>query len=129
MNAEIYFKCVFACLIGNLVHIAIKYNALYIDYKKANEKYTFGQFLSDDRVALIVDGVLSFALVYLADEFVIDNEWLMNKIKLLFFFVGVTGSYVTLTLMSVAKKKFREVIDKKSNISDAVVPPKNPTDG
>lgn len=111
-------KCVVACLIGNICHVAWKFHGLYVDHKKANEHYSFGQFLKDDKVPLIVDLILSFALVYVADEFIVDNEWIMNKIKIVFLFIGFTGSYITMQLMSVGTKKFRAMIDEKSNIAD-----------
>jgi hypothetical protein len=36
----------------------------------------------------------------------------------MFVFIGFTGSYVILQLMSVAKKKFRNAVDYKTTISD-----------
>lgn len=126
MDAEIYFKCVAACLLGNLCHIAVKYNALAIDYRKANEEYSFKHFLRDDKRALVIDLLLSFALVYVADEFVIESEWLMNKIKIVFLFIGYTGSHVILQLMSVGKEKFRGIIDAKTDKADGIVKPPAP---
>ena len=123
MSLEIYFKCVIACLLGNVCHIAIKYNSLYTDYKKANVEYSFAQFLKDDKVSLLFNALLSFALVYLADEFVVQSDFIMNKIKILFFFIGITGSYLTMQIRSVGKRKLRSIVDEKTNIADLVSPP------
>jgi hypothetical protein len=123
MNLELYAKCVIACLLGNICHIAIKYNSLYVDYKKANVNYGFRQFIKDDKRALIVDAILSFAAVYLIDEFVIASDWILDKVKIFFFFVGLTGSYLVMQLLSVGKDKFRQIIDFKTDKADGITKP------
>jgi hypothetical protein len=80
--------------------------------------FTFRQYFKDDGYAIFVDFLFSFAVVYIVDELIIESEWLMNKIKIFFLFVGFTGSYVIMQIMSVAKKKFRAVVDTKTNIAD-----------
>lgn len=118
MSLEIYFKCLVACLLGNICHAAVTFIKLYREYKTANERYTFLQFLKDEKAVLAVNGVLSFALVYLADEFVAGSDFIMNKVKILFFFVGITGSWLALTIRSVGKKRIQAIIDRKTNIAD-----------
>lgn len=119
MTQELYLQCFVACFIGNLIHIAFKALGLSRDYKKANIKFTFGQYLADDKWALIADFAASAGLVYLADEW-IDSPVIMAKIKTAFVLVGFTGSYVILYFTSAAKKKFQSIVDEKTNKADGV---------
>lgn len=119
MTHELYIQCVIACLIGNVLHIAFKFFSLWKNHKKANLEFSFGKFLKDDKFAIVVDFIASFAIVYVIDEWLSFNEYIIGKIKSIFIFIGFTGSYVILLLMSVAEKKFRAAIDHKTNISDA----------
>ena len=118
MTHQIYFQCVIACLIGNLLHIAFKVRSLAVDHKIANLEFSIWKYISDDKWGLIVDAGASFALVYLADEWLDFDDRILGKIKSIFVFVGFTGSYVILQMMSVAKKKFRSAVDFKTNKSD-----------
>jgi len=66
-----------------------------------------------------MDVFASFAVVYLIDEFLEMDSRLIGKIKTIFVFVGFTGSYVILQIMSVAKSNFRKAVDYKTNQADA----------
>jgi len=118
MTHEIYYQCVLACLIGNLLHIGVKVRSLAVDHKIANLEFSVPKYIKDDKWALIVDAGASFALVYLADEWLDFDERILGKIKSIFVFVGFTGSYLILQAMSVAKKKYRAAVDFKTNKSD-----------
>jgi hypothetical protein len=118
MTHQQYFQCVIAALIGNLVHIAFKVLSLWKDHKKANLEFSLLGYLKDDKIALIVDVIGSFALVYIIDEWIIPYPQILSKIKTLFVFVGMSGSYVILQMFSVAKRKFRAAIDYKSTLAD-----------
>jgi len=119
MTHEQWFDCLLACLVGNGLHVCFKIFSLNKDYKKANMEFSFAQYIRDDKWALLMDVAASFALVYLADEWLSEiGNYALNKIKSVFVFIGFTGSYVILQAMSVAKKRFRTVVDAKSNIAD-----------
>lgn len=120
MTHEIYLKCVLACLIGNILHVAFKIRSLSVDHKAANLQFSFGKYIKDDKIALIVDALSSFGLVYLADEWLDFDERILGKIKSIFIFVGFSGSYIVMQLMSVATAKFRAAVDFKTNKSDAL---------
>lgn len=125
MTHELYFQCVIACLIGNIIHIAFKVRSLAVDHKVANLQFSLGTYLKDDKWALIVDALSSFGLVFVADEWLDMDPRIISKIKTIFVLVGFSGSYVILQLMSVAKSKFRQAVDfktTKSDISDGVDP-------
>jgi len=118
MTRELYLQCVIACLIGNILHVFVKILSLRKDHKIANLEFSFLGYLKNDWLALLFDVIASFVIVYLVDEWLSFNEFIIGKIKTMFVFIGYTGSHVILQLMSVAKKKFRLAVDYKTNISD-----------
>jgi len=118
MTHELYIQCVIACLIGNVLHVAFKILALRTDHKIANLEFSLWGYIKNDWVALLCDVLASFAIVYVIDEWLSFNEFIIGKIKTIFVFIGFTGSYVILQFMSVAKKKFRMAVDYKTTISD-----------
>jgi len=120
MTHELYTQCVIACLIGNVLHVCFKILSLWRNHKKANLEFSFGSYFRDDKIPLMVDFLASFAVVYIIDEWLSFNEFIIGKIKSIFVFVGFTGSYVIMLLMSVSEKKFRAAIDHKTNIADQV---------
>ncbi len=118
MTHQLYIQCVIACLIGNVLHVCFKILSLWKNHKKANLQFSIGSYLNDDKVPLIVDLLSSFAVVYIIDEWFSFNEFIIGKIKSIFVFVGFTGSYVIMLLMSVSERKFRSAIDYKTDIAD-----------
>lgn len=120
MTAELYLQCFIACFIGNLTHIAFKVKSLSDDHKIANLQFSFIEYLKMDKWALLLDVAASFALVYIIDEWLDMDSRIISKIKTLFFFVGITGSYAVLQLTSVAKKRFRAAVDHKTNKADEI---------
>lgn len=118
MTHEIYFKCVIACLIGNIFHITAKILILWKDHKNANLKFSLRQYFKDDYVPIIGDAVFSFGIVYLLDEIVGYVPWAINFVKAFFVLLGFGGSYVILNILSKSEKKLRQAIDYKTNIAD-----------
>lgn len=118
MTHEQFIHCYVACLIGNIAHIAIKWNSTGVDYKKANEvPLSLWEFLKMEKRAVIADAVSSLGLVYIADEW-LNSEYVVSKIKTLFIFVGFTGSYLIMQLSSVSKARLRSIVDRKTDIAD-----------
>jgi len=119
MTTALYIHCVIACLIGNALHVGFKIQSLAKDHKIANLQFSLPNYIKEDKWALIMDVLASFTIVYLFDELLHLDERLLGKIKTIFVFVGFTGSYVILQLMSVAKSNFRKAVDYKTNQADA----------
>lgn len=115
-----YFQCVLATLIGNVVHIIFKIHSTWKDYKANHLEFSVLGYLKTDRVALIFDAVGSFAIVFIIDEWIIPYPQILDKIKTIFVFVGLGGSYVIMQLFGVAKSRFRAAVKHKADISDNV---------
>jgi hypothetical protein len=124
MSHEIYFKAVAACLLGNILHIVAKILILWKDHKNANIEFSLKKYFKDDYVPIGADAVFSFSVVYLVDEFTVYVPWALSYVKAFFLLLGFGGSYIILNLLSRSEKKLRAVIDVKTNIADAIVPPK-----
>ncbi len=115
--SDLYIQCYTACFIGNVIHLLVLARSRYIDYEKNNDKLPFREFLRKERWGILVDFAASMGLVYIADEW-IDSPYVMGKIKTLFVFVGVTGSWALMQFISQTKKQFRNSVDVKSNLAD-----------
>ena len=120
MTLQLYIHCVIACLLGNLLHVGFKILSLQKDHKIANLEFSVGKYLKEDKWALLMDVFASFAVVYIIDEFLEMDSRLIGKIKTIFIFVGFTGSYVILQIMSVAKSNFRKAVDHKTTLIDTI---------
>lgn len=123
MTTELYIQCYVACLIGNLIHLAIAYRSRSKDFTAINNTLGLWEFIKMERAAVISDLLASMGLVFIANEW-IDNPYIMGKIKTAFLLVGFTGSYAILSLTSRSKAKFRQDSDRKSNIADYGSPEK-----
>lgn len=120
MTQELYIHCFIACIIGNILHVALKIKSLQEDYRIANLEFSVGGYLKQDKWALIVDLLASAVMVYLVDEYLDMDSRIIGKIKTIFVFIGFTGSYVILQLMSVAKSRFRKAVDHKTTMIDTI---------
>lgn len=120
MVTELKIECFIACLIGNVIHLAILLNSRSKDAKAANVDFSVSGFFNTEKFALFLDFVASMGLVYAADE-IVDSPWIMGKIKLGFILIGIGGSYVIMQLFGQSKKILRSVVDKKTDIADGKI--------
>lgn len=114
MTHSQWFQCFFACLIGNIIHIIFKIRSLQKDHKNEDMEFSLKKYLNDDKWALIGDLAGSFAMVYVADEWLgAFGNYFIDKTKTLFVFVGMGGSFVITHLFGAAKDRFRAAIKEK----------------
>lgn len=114
MEKELFIQCYVACLIGNIIHLAIAYYGRSRDYKASKMHLGLWEFIKMEKAALLADFFASMGMVYVADEW-INSEYVMGKIKTAFVLVGFTGSYLILFLTSRSKSKYRDEVDKKTD--------------
>lgn len=117
MTHQQWIQCFIACLIGNVIHIIFKIISLVKDHR--NEKavnptfpeFNIKKYLNDDKWALIGDLAGSFTMVYLADEWLgAFGNYFIEKMKTVFVFVGMGGSFVITHLFGAAKDRFRKEV-------------------
>lgn len=110
---DLYVQCYIACLIGNVIHLAIAYLKGTQDRRSAGLQVNgLWEFIKLERATIIADFFASMGLVYAADEW-LNNPYVLGKIKTAFILVGFTGSYLLLWATSRSKAKFRD--DVKAN--------------
>lgn len=114
MTHEQYIQCTIASLIGMVIHVLVKFQALKKDYDKGNAIYTFARFVKDDWIALSLDVFSCVGIIYAFDEWSGWTPWIISKIKTIFLFVGLGSSWIVMTLASKAKEKFRVYIDNQT---------------
>lgn len=122
MTHQQWINCIVACLIGNVIHIIFKMISLAKDHKSERKmnadfpEFDWKKYIKDDKWALIGDLVGSFAMVYLADEWLgTFGNYFMEKLKTVFVFVGMGGSFVITHLFGAAKDKFRKTVQEYRN--------------
>lgn len=120
---DLYIHCFVACLIGNVIHLAIAYAKISKDYKTANLTLGLWQYIKNERAAIFADFVSSMGLVYIADEW-LHSEYILEKIKTAFVLVGVSGSYLIMWGLSKSKSILQKHVDEKTNIADYGTPEK-----
>lgn len=109
-----YIQCTIASLIGMVIHVLVKFQALKTDFDKSNGIYTFSRFLKDDWLALSIDVTTCVGIIYAFDEWAGFTPWIISKIKTIFVFVGGFSSWIMMTLFSKAKDKFRAFVDQQT---------------
>lgn len=120
---NLFIDCFIACLIGNIIHLAIAYAKISKDFKTANLTLTLWQYVKNERAAIIADLAASMGLVYLADEW-LYSEYVLEKIKTAFVLVGLSGSYLIMWGLSKSKSVLQKAVDEKTNIADFGTPEK-----
>jgi nitrate reductase gamma subunit len=122
MTHDQYMNAVIACFIGVILQLFYKAFKLNQKAKISNEKFNVIQWFADDYLALILNVLSPFILIYIMDEWITEEAGLLvDKLKSIFIFVGFSGSSVIMGFLSVADKKYNKIIDNKTNIADEKV--------
>lgn len=113
-------KSLLAALIAVIIHTVLKYRSLRIDAKKANEKYSFIEFLSDDWTGIILSLLSPLLWFFMFEEAVAKYPLLDSFMVCSFATMGLFGSYILQLIFSRGKKKIRTIIDDKTNELDVL---------
>lgn len=111
MSQEIFLKAFIACLIGNIIHVAIRCVRLQKEMKqdKTLPDFEFKKWLKSDKWVLLLDVVGSFGIVYAADEWLIGDigRIAQEHVKTLFIFIGIGGSSLIVGAFSNFREKMK----------------------
>lgn len=117
-NTLILFACGF---LGVLVHCLFKANDLIEYAHKANIDFEFKDYLKKDWFGISIS-ILAVVIWYLIfGEVGAKYPKIIDFIRCTFILMGWFGSYIAQKLFSKAKSFITNIIDKKTNIADAVV--------
>lgn len=122
MTPQLYITCFVVALLGMSLQTALKMKGLQDKANLANIEFKVSYYFKQDWLS-ITASILTIAmcLFFLTDILNWKPE-VINYIKLGFAFVGYTGSDIASRLFGVVNKRINNVIDIKTNVSDAVQP-------
>lgn len=117
-NNLILFACGF---LGFLIHCLFKAKSLITDGLKANVRFTVKDYIIKDwfSISLSLSMVLIWFLIF--PEVVNARPNIINFVRISFGAMGLFGSYIIQSIFSKGKSYIRGIIDKKTDIADAVV--------
>lgn len=122
MNTTYYLDCVWAAVIGILIHvIVVKMPSYATRAKAANKKFSIVEYLNDEWLPILGTMVSTAAILYVWDEWVGFHPMILKYAKSWFIFIGFTGSSLLLSILGRAGKKLNNLIDVKTDIADGVV--------
>lgn len=123
MTHQIYIQCVVASGIGIAFQIVMKMISLQSRSRAANKKFSAAEYFRNDWLVIIATFITCAAFIFFLDELTSWQPFIKGWVKLMFVFVGYTGSSVLQLLLSRTAKKLEQIIDLKTNIADGIVPP------
>jgi len=114
-------SAVYAIFIGIALQLIYKAFKLKSKAKISNEKFSVVTWVKDDYLALILNVLSPFVVLYIGDEWLDYELGIVAKyMKSIYVFVGFSGSTVIMGFLSVADKKYNKIIDNKTNIADHI---------
>lgn len=110
--------CIGLGFLGVICHSLIKAKDLQTDAKAANIIFTFKDYLRADWFGYIASFIAVIVWVFVFSEVSSKYPKIEDYIRLTFFGIGLTGSYLIQKVFSKGKKIIRNVVDEKTNIAD-----------
>jgi hypothetical protein len=121
MNDQlIYLLC---GTLGVLLQICLKIKSLKTRANAANMQFVFSKYLQDDWPTILGSLVSVALFILFIPNILAIKPGSENYLRIMFAFVGYTGSSLVQLLFSATNKKILNVIDLKTNIADNVEPP------
>lgn len=119
MTHEQYLSAIYAIFIGIALQLLYKAFKLNQKAKISNEKFSLVTWMKDDYLALTLNTLSPFIVLYIGDEWLNYELGIVVKyLKSIFVFVGFSGSSVIMGFLSVADRKYNKIIDNKTNVAD-----------
>lgn len=117
MNWLLLVQCLTMFLGGQAVHLfLIKMPAIKKRSASANRPFYFGEWMSEDRYAIIGTQAIGIVAFIGLDEL---PPYVMEYVKWFFCLIGAFGSTVVMSKWSQFEQKVLSLADIKANIADA----------
>lgn len=110
--------CIGLGFLGVICHSLIKANDLQTDAKSANLVFTFKDYLKTDWFGYTASFIAVIVWAFVFSEVSTKYPKIEDYIRLSFFGIGLTGSYIIQKIFSKGKKIIRNVVNEKTNIAD-----------
>ena len=109
-----------AALLGLLFVILHKIQATKKDFNVANQPFVLKKFFEKELVAILMSIIVIVLMAITVNEWMYVNPTVENYVTIIFALGGAIGSWAFLLFLGGSKKFIRQVIDKKTNIADAI---------
>lgn len=121
MNTQlIYFL---SGTLGVLLQIILNISSLKKKAAAANMQFVFKNYLKDDWPTIAGSFLTVCIFIIILPDLLSIRPETIKYLRIMFAFVGYTGSSVVQLLFSATSKKILNIIDLKTNIADGVQPP------
>lgn len=107
--------------LGVFVHCLFKAKSLITDAQKANVKFTVRDYIEKDWFGISISLTMVVIWFLIFPEIASVRPNIVGFVRISFGAMGLFGSYIIQSVFSRGKSYIRNVIDKKTNIADAVV--------
>lgn len=109
-----------AAILGLIFVILHKMNSVKKDFYVANQPFVLSKFFQKELIAIIMSVVVIVLMAITVEEWMYVNPTVENYVTIIFALGGAIGSWAFLLFLGGSKKFIRGVIDKKTNIADAI---------
>jgi len=109
-----------AALLGLIFVILHKIQATKKDFNVANQSFVLKKFFEKEFVAILMSIIVIVLMAITVDEWMYVHPSVENYVTVIFALGGAIGSWAFLLFLGGSKKFIRQVIDKKTNIADAI---------
>lgn len=123
MTINFYILCFISGLCGVLFNVfAIKIPGVKKLAKVGNAPaFSYKTYFEDDLAAILACFLSVIVFLVVLDEILAYQPAIMPFVKIGFFFVGISGSEIIISLLGKYEDKIHAVIDAKTDIADGVI--------
>lgn len=122
MTAQLYITCFVVALLGMGLQTALKMKSLQERARVANIEFKFSYYFKQDWLSISASIITIVMFMFFITDILNWKPQTIDYLKIGFAFVGYTGSDIASRLFGVVNKRINNVIDVKTNVSDAVNP-------
>lgn len=122
MTAQLYITCFVVALLGMGLQTALKMKSLQEKARVANIEFKISYYFKQDWLSISASIITIVMFMFFITDILNWKPQTIDYLKIGFAFVGYTGSDIASRLFGVVNKRINNVIDLKTNVSDAVNP-------
>jgi hypothetical protein len=104
--------------LGQIFHLVTKAQSVKESAKVGNALFDYVTFLKDEAMAIISTLTMLVICICLVDSFLVYQPSAQPYLKVIFVFLGYTGSSLLISAMGKAQTRVNAIIDEKTNIAD-----------
>jgi hypothetical protein len=118
MTLYVYLECFAVALVGMALHTALKMKSLQDKARLANVEFKLRNYFAQDWLSITASILTIILFLFFIDNILKWKPSVLDYLKILFGFIGYTGSDIASRLFSVVNKKINTAIDYKTTVAD-----------